>query len=598
MKPISTSLLLLAIAVFSFLPNRSTTAQAPNDHTFTIHVGTFVQAQLSDFNNIRQYGFLYAEKFQNNLLQVYMGEFPSEAAANALLGQVKTNGYPDAYVTRRNLQQGEKVHIIQLALSAVGEDIDWQSYLKAGPLYALLSGKQVKIVTGVFGNIEEANQRLSIVKKLGYADAFVKAVNNIYLHPISTFEAGGELVAPEVEFVVEAPETAQPIAEEPTEKEEPKTIEDEPVAEEAVVETPAEEPTPPAAEPIPESYDEVMTARSPLLADPLSTPLPGIRKNVKRTSAIELQKVLKKEGTYTGSLDGYYGKGTQGGYEKIMANNRQIRKYQTLAQHSDQLVAKAAPSALQAAISGLAENPNRFLKHLENSQAALAKAYQAYYYFATRGASPQVDDWMNTAIKTAFKGQKSTTPFDHKATYAYKDLDQLLLHLAYIHSVSGKEAAVPCWLFQRHPEKANEAFGNIGTYAMESCEQFTQWAPLRLLTTIAADLDPNPAVSQSLLAPYASIRSGLFVAPVVLTREEQKAIEAWNTSLWKGLDEWAAADPVHQKWCTPLKVAYYQSMVLLEDHYMDRDFKPLEAKGLALSVMQTVVAPYLDGYRK
>ena len=37
---------------------------------------------------------------------------------------------------------------------------------------------------------------------------------------------------------------------------------------------------------------------------------PAIRNKVKRTSALDLQKVLKSQKYYSGSLDGLYGKGT------------------------------------------------------------------------------------------------------------------------------------------------------------------------------------------------------------------------------------------------------------------------------------------------
>lgn len=505
MKPIYTPLLLVLGFVFlSLSPKASAQAQATADHTFSIHLGTFVKAQLADFDNVRPLGFIYAEKFQNSLLQVYLGEFPTEAAANELISQVKVKGYPDAYISRRSLQQGEKVHIIQLQTLASGSTVNWAEFAKAGPMYALLNGQQLTAATGVFDNVEEAQQRLSIVKQLGYTNASVVPVNNIYLHELSSFETRGDLSAPEVELVVEAPvieapatpaastpeivatETPTPQASTPVvNTSSPPAKENTPILVDFIPGSKKADPIPPPAEAIPESYDEVFASRSPVLPTEATPPketapqkmaTPSIRGKVKRTSAIELQKVLKKEGTYTGSLDGYYGNGTSGGYTQIMATHPDVQKYKLLTQNQDQWQAKGA---------------------LEKDQ---------------------------------------TDP-----------------------------------LFA--------------------------WEALRLLHTIAQELDPNPANSQSLLPTYKEVRTDLYGTKQALIKDEQKAIIAWNTSLWKGLDGWSEKDPVHKKMTTPLKITYYQSMVLLEDYFMDRQFKPLEAKGLSLSVLQTIVAPYLESYR-
>ncbi len=500
MKPIYTPLILLiALLVFSQKPTLF--AQAPTDHTFSIHIGTFVKAQVSDFDNIRPHGFVYAEKFRNNMLKVYLGEFPTEGIANQSLDQIKVKGYPDAFVLRRNLQQGEKVHVLQLDSKKLGEDIVWQNYMQAGPLFAVLDNRQVNVVTGIFENEAEAIQRLSIVQQLGFPNASVGTINNIYLHEVSDFEAGKELLVPDVALVVEAPVVETPATEEAPVEVISETAttntnnEVEPVEiVEEVAAAPAEEATPPPAEMIPVSYDEVLTSRSPIAETPPvveeAPPVveipeavaikpariekPYIRPKVKRTSAIELQKVLKVEGAYTGSLDGYYGRGTKGAYAKILAAHPYINRYQTLAQKEEKWTSKGG---------------------------------------------------------------------------------------------------------------------------IEKDDLFSDWESLQLLNTIANDLDRNPTVSKKMQKEYAAIRAELYASTTALTSQEQKAIIEWNTSLWKGLDAWADKDPIHKKMTTPLKITYYQSMVLLEDYFMNNKFKPLEAKGLALSVLQTLVAPYLESYR-
>ncbi len=502
MKPIYTPLILL-IVLLAFSQKPTLFAQAPANHTFSIHIGTFVKAEVSDFDNIRPFGFVYAEKFRNNMLKIFLGEFPTEGIANQSLDQIKAKGYPDAFVLRRNLQQGEKVHILQLDSRELGQNIVWQNYMQAGPLYAVLDNRQVNVVTGVFENEAEANQRLSIVQQLGFPNASVGTINNIYLHEISAFEAGKELLVPDVALVVESPVVETPVVETPIIEEAPVEVVSEtstPSTSESVLETieevasaPVEEATPPAVEMIPDSYDEVLTSRSPIAETPpvMEVPpvveipevvevkparidQPYIRPKVKRTSAIELQKVLKVEGAYTGSLDGYYGRGTKGAYAKILAAHPYVNRYQTLAQKEEKWTSKGG---------------------------------------------------------------------------------------------------------------------------IEKDDLFSDWESLQLLNTIANDLDRNPAVSKSMQKEYAAIRAELYTSTIPLSTPEQKAIIEWNTSLWKGLDTWADKDPIHKKMTTPLKITYYQSMVLLEDYFMDKKFKPLEAKGLALSVLQTLVAPYLESYR-
>lgn len=524
MKPNYTPLFILLFVFSTIVGVQRSGAQTPADYTFSIHLGTFVNAQISDFDNVRSLGFVYAEKFQNNLLQIYLGEFATEASAGPLLNQVRTGGYPDAYVTRKNLQQGERVYIIKLGNASPGEAINWESYAKAGPMYVMLRNQQVSIATGVFESSEEASQRLEIVKKLGYTNANVLSLNNIYLHEISTFETGGEIILPEVELVVEAPEIETvPATEEVVPEEvvpEVVVIEENttaPVQEEVLVEnvaqkeeplttpviavpitisngtevaTQKEEPTPPPVEMIPTSYDDVLASRSPLaeaqpnpdsveedkVMKPRVVAAPYIRPKVKRTSAIELQKVLKKEGTYKGSLDGFYGRGTKTGYQEIMAGNAYIQRYKMIANANQQ--------------------------------------------WQEKGMNKEVDS------------------------------------------------------------------------------PFMQWEPLKLLLTVARDLDPNPAFSQTMVESYAGYGQKLFNTPVALGREEQKAIIDWNTALWKGLDSWTAEDPIHKKMTMPLKVAYYQSMVLIEDHLMNEGLQPLEAKGVSLSILQSIVAPYLESYKK
>ena len=78
--------------------------------------------------------------------------------------------------------------------------------------------------------------------------------------------------------------------------------------------------------------------------------------------------------------------------------------------------------------------------------------------------------------------------------------------------------------------------------------------------------------------------------------ESYKSIDQWNKSLWKGLTDWENSSAVHSKVMIPLRVAYFKSWALLEDYFMNKGFKPKEARGLSLAVLRTIVEPHLQSY--
>ncbi|MDV7396097.1 hypothetical protein RZS08_32190, partial [Arthrospira platensis SPKY1] len=142
---------------------------------------------------------------------------------------------------------------------------------------------------------------------------------------------------------------------------------------------------------------------------------------LKRGSALELQKILKAENAYPGLLDGYYGSGTATGYEKLLQQNRTIRKYQLIAETMPLPGQEGqAESELQRVVNALGSNPSA-TGQLSAFQEPIAQAYRAYQLFAAQGASTEVNRLMNAAIGAAF-GSRSVAglPFDPKATYAYQ----------------------------------------------------------------------------------------------------------------------------------------------------------------------------------
>lgn len=580
-------------------------ASVDDEYTFTIHIGAFVKAKLADFKTIRPLGYLYAQSAENNLIRIYMSDFETEAAAYKVLNQVKTNGYPDAFVTRRKLSSGPDVRVIQIGMEQIGADVDWLSYNRAGKLQTIIQNQQLKILSGPYEQSTEAEAMLRAIKAAGFKDAFIKRVNLALLHPVTTFEADMEL--PNVELntqeaipqsydqVVLTEKTVPQKKSGPDLMVKPKKKQEAPVVETPVVEAPREEA-------IPQSYDQVVLTEKavPVAAESIEIALPKIRKNVKRKSVLELQKILKKEKAYSSSLDGYYGKGTAAGWTSIKSNNQRMRKYRLLAKHQEQLTERGSEHILQHYINTLYNNPSQSIAGLENAKEAIAKAYRAYYLLVNNGNQQQIDQLMNSAIQSTFGNNKkleNKPPFDYTATYSYTNVDQLILHLSYLHGATS-EVATPAWLFQKHPTAAAEAFkphsGMRGNYQLANADDLFNWDELKLLQVIAEDLAPIQLDSKTLSAAQ-STRARLLLAPKIMDTSDQIHIEGWNRSLWNGLDAWAEKDPVLKRIAVPLKVTYYQSQVRLEDYFMGKGFKPKAATHLALATLKTIVNPYLKG---
>jgi hypothetical protein len=210
---------------------------------------------------------------------------------------------------------------------------------------------------------------------------------------------------------------------------------------------------------------------------------------------------------------------------------------------------------------------------------------------------------MNAAVKEAFTGKKlaSQPPFDYKATYAYNDLEQLLLHLHYIHSAPGNDIAAPCWLSQRHPKEMKAVFERyVATanldFPLKACDQFLNWDEIRLLHTIAMDLNPDKKLDNQELAQSASLRAMLYNSPKSITNADVKDTDIWYNKLMTGIDKWGNADPLNKQTAAAFKAAFYQSNVRLEDYYMDKGFKADAAKNLALVTLRTLVEYHLERF--
>jgi len=556
---------------------------AQEETFYTVQVGNFVDAKSEDFEGVRSFGFVYARQLDNNLHQIYLGGFEEKSEAQRVAQQLRSRGYNSAAVRALNPREGRTLTVIQIETLRDDRPVDWAQYQQFENLHAILSEDKIKLAVGPYRNVEEARQKLTEIRKTEFSDAFIKRVNSVFLHEVGAFESG--IKKPLIPLDLQADNSRRP----------------------------ASQAGAPPARGIPQSYGDV-SARSPEAGRGEATAgaaapgsaetatIPDIRSNVRRASVRELQKVLKAEGAYDGAIDGLYGSGTRSGYERLSREMRELQKYRILSRSLDLTINPGADDRVQRAINNLLNNGSA-INVLESSNAPAAKGYRAYVLFNSLGPGNEVNALMNEAIRQAYSGQRlaNQAPFDYNATYAYQDLEQLILHLHYIHSAPGNDYAAPCWLYRRHPRETAAAYQRFAnnpslTLKIQSCDQFLQWPELRLATAIAFDLNPNQNLSTNRLQQAATQRAELYLAGTALPEYEKQAVTRWNRRLWEGLNRWSAADPMHSQIVKALKVAYYQSQVRLEDYFMDQGYNAEEAEGLALATLKTLVGYHLERF--
>ncbi len=553
---------------------------------YTVNVGTFVDASVEDFRSLRSQGFVYGASMEGNLHQVLIAGYQDRATAERVLEDVKKAGYSTAYIQERYPADGRSMTVIQLATLDASKLINWSKYTPAGSLFGISDGRQIKVVTGTYNNPAEARDDLDRIKQLGFRDAFIRQVNSIFLHPLGIFETG---IAPQkkplipIELDENPPSTANNTNAGPTTYGNPP----------ANTEMTARSGNASARNSV-TSNNEAPTVQ-----------VPDIRADVKRRSALDLQRVLKVKGTYSGSLDGLYGPGTIAAYEEMVNQNRQLRKYQILGQEWELTSSAASGNLLQQAINNLSTDPSA-TNVLERYDDPIAKAYRAYNLFQILGPSSEVNTLMNTALKEGFVNvnMAGMPPFDPEATYSYQRIDQLIQHLYYLHAVPNLPYSAPCWLLERHPAetaRAQASFvqgGGLLRPNVQDCDPFTRWPEVRTLLAVASDLNGDSERDNAKWGQASSLRARLYLSDEPLSSDMGKVVTSWNERLWQNMNSWAAEDPVHQRIVTALKVSFFQAQVLLEDYYMDQGFEAKEAKPLALATMRTLVGYQLERFTR
>ncbi|MBK7408603.1 MAG: SPOR domain-containing protein [Saprospirales bacterium] len=584
------------VVLFSVWASISAFAQRNDQPVYTIYAGVFIETTAANFDAIRPLGFPYAVPSGNNMYRIYLGGFTNKSDADRNVQALRARGYQDAGVLELDPNRGQNVSVIQLDTKLLEKEIPWDSYSKFGRLNVILSDQNIKITTAVFPDINSAQAQLPAIRKMGFPDAFVKNVNSVFLHEINEFYPEAINTAPPPTNAGQANQTPRNVpANIPAPYDQPSNIP-------SSYNQPASIPPPSN---VPAAYNQ------PTIAGPATLPVnnaslvpkPSIRSNIKRSSVTELQKILKDGGFYSSSLDGLYGKGTSGAYDKAVQANPQVEKYAFLAEQLPIKASTAQPGTLQYAIDNLADNPGVALPILQGSSLPVAKVYLAYYNLATGGPSQDVNNLMNSATLEAYAKavRPPRTRFDYTSTYVFNDLSQILTPLAYVQVIANPEINTPCWLVQRHPKEAAYAFTPDAAlpnanYKMPDCGGFTEWPEIRTLVRIAQDLNGGQLPDQKSVSAGQAQAMNYLAHPAALSDVEQKSADAWHSKMINGITGWASRDAMLVDMAGAFKLQYYQSYILLEDFYMNKGLKAAAAKGLAQSTLKALVGPYLTRF--
>jgi hypothetical protein len=121
-------------------------------------------------------------------------------------------------------------------------------------------------------------------------------------------------------------------------------------------------------------------------------------------------------------------------------------------------------------------------------------------------------------------------------------------------------------------------------------EGFEDWTDVRLTMTMARELsvkdEPTPIV--------ADLLQNLPDTPLS-TKEANEALN-WHTATWKKLETWSATSQYNDQVYSAFKVAYYHSLVHLEDYFSTKGIRGEAGTALSVSVLKTLIGSDLEGF--
>ena len=119
---------------------------------------------------------------------------------------------------------------------------------------------------------------------------------------------------------------------------------------------------------------------------------------------------------------------------------------------------------------------------------------------------------------------------------------------------------------------------------------FEGWEDVRLLLTMTREL----SIKDDLQPMTPDLLTNL--PEEELSAKDTKAALEWHTATWKVLEKWSTASQYNDQVYTALKIAYYRSLVHLEDYYASKGIKGEAGTAKSVSVLKTLIGEDMQGF--
>jgi hypothetical protein len=535
---------------------------AQQNFQFYVHLGNFSNPTYNDFSKISHLGFLHAKKTDATHADVFLLGFETREKAEEALANIKRLGFIKADLASKDISKGSAKYYVQLGSIEKNKQVNWSKFEAVPSLFAFPQTEVLKIVAGPFRTLEEARKELELLKSKGFSDAFARELNEMATFPIGAFESNQVLYDVKKNTL-------------------------------NALSIKGESPS--------VTTEDATSFWPPKTMDAKIGATPNILSTLKRTSVLSLQKILKSENYYPGVLSGYYNDATRVSFENALKNLPEMKSF--TSKNEVKTGTSVELDKLSSIVDRLPEINDPFVA-VNKFSDPLAKAYSAYLTFLKNGAGKEVDLKMNAAIRGAFSGlskSPSNMPFfDFKAVYSYPNIEQLILHLFYIHSTPDNTIPTPCWLFNAHSKETQAAVNRfndakVKNPAISGCDYAMDWQDFRLLNNIMVYLGGKQPDQQELFQA-AEERAFLYNSSQALDAASSKSVLQWEVQIWEKLELWGKKDPINIRMLTALKIAYFQSFIRIEDHFLQKGMVGADAKNMATAVIATVMTPYLDRF--
>jgi hypothetical protein len=121
-------------------------------------------------------------------------------------------------------------------------------------------------------------------------------------------------------------------------------------------------------------------------------------------------------------------------------------------------------------------------------------------------------------------------------------------------------------------------------------EGFEGWADARLLMTIAREL----SVKDNATAIVPDLLNNL--PDAALNAADGNAALNWHVAHWKRMDQWSALAQYNDQVAAAYKIAYYRTIVHLEDYFAAKGVRGEGGTALSVSVIKTLIGQDFDGF--